>query len=165
MPILTPAQKDTLAARLAQPDVAGLPDADAAALLSAPVPVANPAPPAQMPKPFATRDLMGVLDTAALSRLQALPSLARLLDDVALGDPGRLDNWIALLESGGTITAAQAQAIRAVYMATEPDPAYQAQIPGPSWAQATFPGVTFALPDGHTVLGQLTPEIIQEARI
>lgn len=164
MPILNPQQKAALVAELAKPAYSGLDDARATAALNAPASVPNPTPQAQVPKPFLTRDLMGLLDAAAIGKLQSLPSLARLLDDIAAQVPGPLDNWIALLQAGGTITPAQGAALAGVVHATQPDPAWRPTVPGPSPFQALFPGVEFRLPGGGSVKNQAVPAIVAEAR-
>lgn len=94
--------------------------------------VANPVPVAPtVPKPFVTADLMGTLDAAALTNIRNLPSLARLLDDIAAQLPGPLDNWINLMGATGTVTPAQAAALSGIVHATEPDPSWAAQVPWP----------------------------------
>jgi hypothetical protein len=109
-------------------------DAEVASALNAPT-VDNPTPAATVPIPFLTRDLMGTLDQPALAKIMALPSLARLLEDIERGEPGRLDNWIALLTAGGAISQAQAGVISGVVHATGPDPSWPSLI---SWAQASL---------------------------
>jgi hypothetical protein len=170
MPILTPEQKATLKARLQQADVSGLSDRDAADALSAPTTIPNPAPPGTVPKPFQTKDLLGKLDNPTLARLRKLPSLARLLDDIAAMDIAHVENWLAVLQSSegpsdpAPISAAQATALAAAIHATQPDPNYQAQVPGPSWVRSNFSGVAFTLPDGRSYEGMITAEIVAEAR-
>lgn len=109
-------------------------DATIAGSLNAPA-IANPAPQPTVAKAFLTHDLMSLLDAPALAKIQSLPSLARLLDDIELGVSSRLDNWLALLTVGGTITTNQAAALSGVIHATELDPAWPSQI---SWAVANL---------------------------
>jgi hypothetical protein len=95
--------------------------------------LANPIPAATVAKPFSVRDMMSSLDAAALGKIYNLPSLPRLLDDIEAGDLVRLENWLALLQAGGTLTAAQAATLSGMIHATMPDPSWSAQI---SWAVA-----------------------------
>lgn len=97
--------------------------------------VPNPTLQPTVPKPYRTRDLMEALDTAAIAKIKALPSLGRLLDDIAKGEPDQLENWISLLQSDGTIDQDQAGALYAIVHGTEPDPDWPANV---SWAEVTI---------------------------
>lgn len=109
-------------------------DATIVADLNAPS-IANPTPQPTIAKPFAARDLMGVLDSAAKTKLLTLPSLARLLDDIEAGAIEPLENWAGMLATGSIITQEQAGSLMAVLHATETDPNWPEQI---SWAEAVI---------------------------
>ena len=94
--------------------------------------IPNPVPQAVVPRTFTKADLKSILDTAALGRLQGLPSLPRLLDMIDSQNRESLALWADLLTAGGTITAAQRTALLGRLAETVPDPSWPATVPGPS---------------------------------
>lgn len=115
-------------------------DATIAATLNAPT-ITNPAERPTIAKPFAARDLMGVLDGPAKGKLLALPGFGRLLDDIQAGEIETLENWVSglLCESPilpePAITPEQAGALMAILHAEEDDPNWPEQI---SWAESVL---------------------------
>lgn len=91
--------------------------------------VPNPVPQTTLPRPFAIADLKAILDTPALGKLQALPSLPRLLDMITTQNRDGLALWADLLTAGGTITGTQRATILGRLAETEPDPAWLPEVP------------------------------------
>lgn len=108
-------------------------DAQLAGFLNAPT-VANPAPQAQVPRPFTASDLVSA---AAPSSRQALgPVLSGAAAALIVGqDAPHLAAGLDALALVGTITAVDQAAMKAVLAQTLPDPAYRPQL---GWAEATL---------------------------
>jgi hypothetical protein len=147
--------------------------------LNAPRPIPNPNPRGQVPAAFGSIDAAALLGPADLAKIIALPAfdatIRPLLDrapKTAL-DVLALDRWAASLFRAGDLTQGEYDALEALFHGTVPDPAWTATVPGPSWIQATFPGVEFRLPrpanapdsivDGGSLLGQVNAAIVEEA--
>lgn len=106
-----------------------------AVALNAPA-VANPAPQTTLPKPFAFGDVFGLLSDASVAAIRDTPNTTDLIDKVNAGDRAGVGRWVAVLgKLPAKITPAEAAALMAVLQATQPDPAWPAQI---SWAVANL---------------------------
>lgn len=165
MPILSDAQRATLAARLAEPDCAGLSDAGAAGMLSTPSLVDNPAPATRL-KPFDAAALQALLSPESLGRFLILPLAGKIVDVLNLSDPALAIQYASALAAADppVITAAEREAIVARVQQTEPVPDWPAMVPGPSWARATWPEVEFDQGDDTAVANQVTAAMVAEAR-
>ena len=78
---------------------------------------------------------MGVLSSASIGNVKALPYLPAIVDDVNNGNLAACARWLALFVATSVVTEAEATAIQGVMTATELDPSWQSQI---SWAVANL---------------------------
>lgn len=106
-------------------------DATIASNLNAPS-VANPTPQPTAPKLYSFADVMGCLGAASIANVRALPTATALVTAINARDTVSILNWLAALQAGTPlITPSEAAAVQAVITATQPDPAWAAQV---SWA-------------------------------
>jgi hypothetical protein len=173
MPVLDPDQHAALAAELAKPEYAGLDDAAAADVLNAPREIPNPEPRGQVLRPFLASEVMGMLDPATIGNLRTIAYLPTVVQAINLNDRPAVALWTNQLTASGIISPEQAGEIMGLLQATIPDPAWTETVPGPSPARRLFGDAEFFIPpqpghpegyEGHTVSGQVTPEMVAEAR-
>lgn len=95
--------------------------------------VANPAPQANVGKPYTVLNLLGSIDPTRRAGLT--PLLAAIRPDFDAQDGTAIVGWSMALMLTGDLMQSDVDGITAVVSATEPDPSYQAQI---GWALATL---------------------------
>lgn len=105
-------------------------DAQIVDALNAPS-VPNPVTSApSVPKPITAQSLFACLDAATLAKLWPPPD--ELTKAIGSGDVAALALWVGYMQSASLITSAQVTALQNALAATQPDPAWAAEI---SWAQ------------------------------
>jgi hypothetical protein len=105
-----------------------------AAALNAPV-APNPVPRGTVAVPIAVSGVLGALSPASRARLVNVGFLSHVRDDINAQNRESVALWAEVLLDGGFLTADEDQAILGLIGATQPDPAWPAQI---SWAVATL---------------------------
>jgi hypothetical protein len=90
--------------------------------------VANPTPRATVPTPYTAAGLLALLSAGSLANLYAFPAIHDLFGDIQAQDSANVLSAVALLHGAGKVTDAEAAALQAAVTATEPDPAWTAQV-------------------------------------
>lgn len=98
--------------------------------------VANPVAQPTIPKPFTIADLVAAAPNATRTIPDAdlEPIAARCRDN----DRAGVKNWADVLLARSAMSQAEHDAVVAVVEATEGDPSWQANVPGPSVLESTF---------------------------
>lgn len=100
--------------------------------------VANDAPQATVPHPPTLKEIFGVITVQEAAAIYNKPGLtADIRAAIDGGDVEYQQMMFAIVNEIGILSPASAQAIAALLQRTQPDPAWQAQVPGaPRWQTA-----------------------------
>lgn len=162
---LTDEQRAALAGVLAGPEYSGQDDASACALLNTPTEVPNsPAPTRYVP--LSKVAILGAISDASTEKLFGISYVERLLDLIDANDRANLMVSIAALAKAGKITGPEAVTLAGLLNATETDPTWPANVPGPTPFQSIegLGDASITNPDGSTTPGSCQPWMVTEAR-
>lgn len=117
-----------------------------AARLNAPTIIDNPVTePATVPHPPTLKEIYAAIPVAEAAAIYNKPGLsADIRNAIDSGDPEYLAMMLAIVLELGIISAQTATALALLLARTQPDPAWAAQIAGPSLAAAAGLGVVTA---------------------
>lgn len=116
-----------------------------AAMLNEAPAVPNPEPQADVPKRFEIGDVFEALKPEDLAAVRAIPDwvalVGRIESALAANDRASLQRWLALIQ--GDLSAGGVATLAGLMAVTEPDPGWQATVPGVSRAaELGLPRVT-----------------------
>lgn len=100
--------------------------------------IANPQPQGTIPKPWTAMQLLGVVSAATQGNLAGHNLIAEVQVCAMSQDAAGILALAQLAVNVGAMTPAEQTAVQAIVTATQPDPAWPAQVQGPSDLQNNF---------------------------